>query len=291
MLAHISFLVIVLNCIQAQPHFLHCSSKVAQYHGPRATSECEGFRQGGSYKYPDDFKYKNVFTWYTCPASNLRIVTSTGLPNHNVKVQNPNDPCVTPWHVEFPLEPSYVSELHEPGPADLIGMQLNGVPLFGAQELEGQNAVIGDGVPDAQYWYGHTSPFGNWHYHSPLAGFEETPTESVHLGYAMDGFPLYGAVKDLTTLDGCNGRMVNGKYQYHIRTKEQVNGKGPMCNGTSPAILWNYIFGCFHGDVSKTKVGSSETLPIPSDCVKDELMNTKGLNHTYNTHQYGHHRF
>jgi len=284
-------LVVVLVMVQSQ-QFQHCSDSMAQFRGPQADrSKCEGFRRGGSYTYPNDFKYTSEHTWYTCPSSGVRIIVSSGIPNHDVKVGNPNDPCVTNWHVELPLNTTYVKTLHEPGAADLIGMQLNGIPMFGPQEVEGKNAVIGDGVPDAQYWYGHTSPQKNWHYHSPLAGFEQTPTEDVHLGYAMDGFPLYGATKDPSVLDGCNGRMVDGQYRYHIRTVNQVKGTGPMCNGTSPAILWNYIFGCFHGDLSKTKVADSRTTNIPSDCVKDEMMTAKGHAHKYDTHQFHHRRF
>jgi len=280
-----------LVTVQAQT-FFHCSDAMAQYKGTQAERDkCEGFRHGQSYTYPDDFKYLNEHQWYTCPTSGLRIVTSTGIPNHDVKVMNPNDPCVTPWMIELPLNGSYSQTLHEPGAADLVGIQLNGVPLFGPQEEQGKNAVIGDGVPDAQYWFGHTDRQGNWHYHSPLAGNEETPGETDHIGYAMDGFPLYGNLKNSDVLDECNGRMVNGQYQYHIRTLDQVKGSGPMCNGTSPAILWNYIFGCFHGDLSKTKVLSSLTTPIPSDCVKDDYMTSKGDAHTWNTHQFGHRHF
>lgn len=280
-----------LVMVQSQ-RFQHCSDNMKIYRSPGADrSKCEGFRHGSSYKYPADFKYTNTHQWYTCKQSGLRIVTSSGIPNHDVKVMNPNDPCVTPWQVELPLNASYISTRTEPGAADLIGMQLNGIPMFGPQEDEGANAVIGLGVPDAKYWYGHTSPQKTWHYHSPLAGFEQTPGSDVHLGYAMDGFPLYGVLKDPSVLDGCNGVMVKGKYQYHIRTVDQVKGTGPMCNGTDPAILWNYIFGCFHGDLTKTKVLSSETSSIPSDCVKDDTMTVKGHAHKYNTHQFDHRHF
>jgi len=285
------FIWFTIGSVMAQ-EFYHCSDAMAQYHSPKAVRwQCEGFSHGHSYTYPDDFKYRNEHKWYTCPTSGLRIVISNGLPNHDVKVMNPNDPCVTNWQVQFALNATYTAQRHEPGAADIIGMQLNGVPMYGPQEAEGENAVLGKGVTDAKYWYGHTSPSKNWHYHSPLAGNSNLPSEDQHIGYAMDGFPLYGALKDPSVLDQCNGRMVNGQYQYHIKTVDQVNGTGSMCNGTDPGILWDYIFGCFHGDLSKTKVSNSKKSSIPSDCVEDKEMTAIGHLHKYNTHQYNHRHF
>ena len=42
----------------------------------------------------------------------------------------------------------------------IIAMAINGVPAFGAQEVENSNAVepeAGASVTDAQFWYGHAS--------------------------------------------------------------------------------------------------------------------------------------
>ena len=36
------------------------------------------------------------------------------------------------------------------------------------------------------------------------------------LGYAFDGFPIYGPLSDSSNLDACNGIEINGKYQYHV---------------------------------------------------------------------------
>ena len=34
-------------------------------------------------------------------------------------------------------------------------MAINGVPAFGPQEADSNNAVNGNGVPGARFWYGH----------------------------------------------------------------------------------------------------------------------------------------
>ena len=42
------------------------------------------------------------------------------------------------------------------------------------------------------------------------------PTSNDLLGYALDGFPIYGPVSDPSILDGCNGLTIGGQYQYHV---------------------------------------------------------------------------
>ena len=44
----------------------------------------------------------------------------------------------------------------------------------------------------------------------------------MKIGYALDGFPILGLWKDPSSLDECNGRNINGSYQYHVRTLDQV---------------------------------------------------------------------
>ena len=38
--------------------------------------------------------------------------------------------------------------------------------------------------------------------------------------FNTDGFPIYGPLSDDSSLDSCNGRTVNGSYQYHVRVSE-----------------------------------------------------------------------
>jgi hypothetical protein len=46
---------------------------------------------------------------------------------------------------------------------------------------------------------------------------EENPSSADFLGYALDGFPIYGPLSDDSVLDACNGQTVDGQYQYHVR--------------------------------------------------------------------------
>ena len=60
----------------------------------------------------------------------------------------------------MPLNPVVASAKTEVPVRGIIAMAINGVPAFGAQEVENSNAVepeAGASVTDAQFWYGHAS--------------------------------------------------------------------------------------------------------------------------------------
>ena len=101
-----------------------------------------------------------------------------------------------------------------------------------------------------------------------MAGHPFMPSSETLIGFALDGFPIYGALNDPSVLDECNGIEVNGKYQYHVRTIDQVDGKASYCNGNSPAIQWNYVIGCYHGSLDRTEILSSQNALIPKSCVE-----------------------
>ena len=79
-----------------------------------------------------------------------------------------------------------------------------------------------------QFWYGYADSSTNaWHYHNPQFGFATVPNATTLLGYAMDGYPIYGTVPDDSVLDECGGLrtypgVYGGVYEYHVRTLAQV---------------------------------------------------------------------
>ena len=94
------------------------------------------------------------------------------------------------------------------------------------------------------------------------------------LGYAMDGFPIYGPLDDVSMLDDCNGMYnENGNYQYHVQELGQVDETLDYCNGDSPITNWNYILGCYSGSVENTEIFDSTTLSLPSDCILSDEYN------------------
>lgn len=73
-----------------------------------------------------------------------------------------------------------------------------------------------------------------WHVHHPYLGFSAAASSDDLLGYAMDGFEIYGPIVGTkeevdAVLDECNGMYVNGVYRYHVRTTDQVDGDAEYC--------------------------------------------------------------
>jgi len=102
---------------------------------------------------------------------------------------------------------------------------------------------------------------------------EEAVTTTLVLGYAMDGFPIYGPLADdeVSALDACNGiTNADGSYQYHVRAVSQVDEDLDYCVASgSPQNNWNYILGCYSGSVAASYVYDSTTYALASDCVSD----------------------
>lgn len=238
------------------------------------TGRCiEGWVRGNEYAYPDDFgEILNDVTTYTCPASEKRVIVSNGIPDHIVSLGNNNLPCEINWAISLPLNPEKSNDLEEIPKKGIIAIASNGVPAYGAQEVDDNNAVEPDGqIVDAQYWYGHATKGNIWHFHNPYMGQSEADSDTL-LGYALDGFPIYGPFETgtvgLNSLDSCNGREVNGSYQYHVRHVDDVDETISYCNGdTNPETNWNYILGCYHGTTVDTIIEDSAVFSLPPDCI------------------------
>lgn len=227
--------------------------------------------------YPDDFgDILNNSTIYRCANKGKRVIISNGVPNHSLTLQNNRGICEVNWVVEMPLNPTNPTEPYDRTEVPIRGMvamALNGVPAFGPQESDSLNAVEAteSNKLGANYWYGHSGADSGWHVHNPHMG-EEFVTSDELLGYAMDGFPIYGPLDDVSVLllDECNGMTVDGSYQYHVRTFEQVDENLEYCNGEDPETNWNYILGCYSGSVEDTDIYDSMDYDLDDDCVVDD---------------------
>ena len=250
------------------------SNNAKKFSSPNSNGNCNGFSRN-TYVEPEDYLYPNSAIWYTCPDSNLRILVSNGIPDHWSDIYNNNDCCEVPYFVQIPLNPVYRAEQLQPTLQGINAMALNGVPMVTANEEGATNAVeppADSSIQNAKHFHGHASKGGTWHYHSPLAGWETMPSSDTLMGYAMDGFPVYGAVDDDTILDECNGRFDDdGNYMYHVRTTEQVDENEDYCPEDDDAghINWRYFIGCYHGALSNSSVTSSEGATLPDDCVAE----------------------
>jgi hypothetical protein len=180
----------------------------------------------------------------TCDeAAGTFTVSSTGTPNYSSNQSTPNSIVDQMWVVTFPLQPacasSTTSVIASRGP---IGFMINGVPFYGPQDANGNDAVVNEG-PSFDDCEGHADQGCSYHYHEePICVFGLNDTAAMHreadghpavIGYAFDGFAIhanYGSATPDAPLDECNGHTdATHGYHYHA-------------TATSP-----YLLGCYRG--------------------------------------------
>ena len=150
---------------------------------------------------------------------------------------NPNRIAQRNYEFRIPLYP----EVNPNGPTDTflgpIGISINGVPFFNEYESPTQT-VTNQVIQSFDPGNGHPAPQGNYHYHFPPESLI-TVTEDNFLGFAGDGFPVYGPKNpdgnNVENLDDFHGEygptpdFPDSIYHYHT-------------NYTQP-----YIIGAFAG--------------------------------------------
>ncbi len=214
----------------------------------------------------------------SCSRSTVTI-RSNGLPHYRFVQITPNPLVAQNFVFRFPRNPRRAARptrLPLLGPA---GVAVNGVVFFGPNEAQRPRATAwGDPVYNSimDRCMGHTA--WAYHYHAfvqkCLAPASRPGRPSPILGYAFDGFPIYGswgcldkacrkvvkfrsgyrkvgnpstnawqafryvASNDPTVLDRCNGRVgPDGRYRYHVTS-------------TFP-----YIIGCYTGTPTSNRTG------------------------------------
>jgi hypothetical protein len=185
-----------------------------------------------------------------------RLVVANGLPNHATGVypisnsddayrydRNPN--AITAQQVMLVVR-SMPTLAASPRcvPMGAIGYALNGVAIFNALDLAGRDAPAYE-IQDV--CSGHPEVTGQYHYHDHSSCLRDATSESEHsalLGYAIDGFGIYGlrgeAGRALTTndLDECHG---------HSHTVDWDNAQAEMYHYHMTPD-YPYTIGCLRGE-------------------------------------------
>ncbi|KAF0683434.1 Aste57867_24559 [Aphanomyces stellatus] len=189
------------------------------------------------------------------------IVSSTGMPDGSFgPFPNPlNSNWVIPQNYQFRIPRTPVKAA---APTTLplqaaIGVALNGIPLYNTINQDG-NSVLDARIAGhltLDKCNGYVDANGAYVYYAPPNCLLDTLGEvlgrpSPLIGYAFDGFPIYGrygASGAVPTLDACNGRLNDvGTYQYHV-------------TDTPP-----YTIGCFYGVVNPSTVPMFRSLSTTS---------------------------
>ena len=184
-----------------------------------------------------------------------RIVSTAGLPTHPTGEfpidraseaykwdRNPNAIIEHDIALRLPANPRPAAE---PSclPMGMIGFALSGAAIFNALDAAGLDAAAHE-VQDA--CNGHPQGRGLYHYHNGSSCLEDTAADGTHsdlIGYALDGFGIYGnqgdSGKELSNddLDACHGHVgevlwdgaLRRIYHYHLTNE------------------YPYTLGCFVG--------------------------------------------
>jgi Raf kinase inhibitor-like YbhB/YbcL family protein len=163
---------------------------------------------------------------------------SNGMPDHPMMVG------IRAWQQQVPIPQAYTGRnawripLH-PKLADkpvsaktalfrgAIALAVNGVPIFNPIKNDGRTDTFLAGELDE--YGGHCGRADDYHYHIAPVHLEKVAGKGNPIGYALDGYPLYGYTdangQEPKDLDEFNGRLEEGSYRYYATKKyPYVNG-------------------------------------------------------------------
>ncbi len=190
-------------------------------------------------------------------------VKAAGVPSHAVGpwANNPNSISDQGWTFRIPRTPA-PSANNRPTGLGPIGVMVNGVPFFNSKDARSynnrgiwnQNAMYFEGF-SFDTGKGHTAPRGDYHYHQipdSLAAQkgENFVDHSPVLGFAFDGYPIYGPYA-FANPDASGGivRMATS-YQTRNMTQRRTLPDGTQLNQRDwgPDVSAQYPLGCYIED-------------------------------------------
>lgn len=167
-------------------------------------------------------------------------VSCTCIPGYDIGPWqgNPNTPMNQDFVFRIPRQPRHNDGSPVATPLGHVGLWSNGVSIFNAKDARSynnagiwnQNAVVVEG-PSFDECLGHPAPNGEYHHHlNPPCLYDEADS-SRHapiIGYAFDGYPVYGAY-GYRNSDGSGG-VARMRSSYRLRAIDERN---TLSNGTT----------------------------------------------------------
>ncbi len=158
---------------------------------------------------------------------------------------NPHSIRAKAYQIKLPAMPQ-AAEKASCLPMGAIGVLVNGGYFFNALDARGEDAVAHEIQDSCQ---GHPERDGVYHYHSVTTCLEDEGKHSDLLGYAFDGFGIYGhrdengKVLTNADLDACHGHTHEIKW----------DGKKEKFYHYHATWEYPYTVGCYRGGyVAKT---------------------------------------
>ncbi|MFO0877929.1 MAG: YHYH protein [Gemmataceae bacterium] len=180
--------------------------------------------------FKDKLKFRSDDTWF--------YVESNGMPDHPMMIG------ITAWQQQVPMPQAYtgrnawqiplvprISRRPVSAKKELfrgaIALAVNGVPIFNPIKNDGRTDTLLAGELDE--YGGHCGRGDDYHYHIGPVHLEKVVGKGKPIGYALDGYPLYGFTDAdgnvPNNLDEFNGRTEKDGYRYYSTKKyPYVNG-------------------------------------------------------------------
>ena len=132
----------------------------------------------------------------TC-AADIFTVSSNGIPHYEFQMITPNALSAQNYNWQIPRNPTPAAQVSEIPLLGEVGIAVNGLPFYGPNE-GAMPDFYGDPVFNSimDNNMGHTAMRGDYHYHALMVETfwpnADMTGPSPVVGYALDGFPIYG---------------------------------------------------------------------------------------------------
>jgi YHYH protein len=188
-------------------------------------------------------------------------INSSGIPGYTIGPWpgNPNIPTNQAYLFKIPRTPVVNAGTKTATPLGAVGAWITGVPVYNPLDAHSynnaniwhQNAIAVE-APSFDVCLGHPAPGGRYHHHqNPTCEYTANPSQhSALLGYAFDGYPIYGPYA-YAGADGTGGiaRMRTG-YRLRSITVRQTLPDGTVLTPSQygPAVAGMYTLGYYVED-------------------------------------------
>jgi len=195
-------------------------------------------------------------------SNNNVYVTTTCIPDYTIGpwTNNPNTPVNQNFVFKITRNPVQNTGNLVNTPLGHIGVWSNGVSIFNTKDgmsynnlgIWNRDALVFEGI-SFDNCLGHAAANGEYHHHvNPTCLYDDTD-DSKHapvIGYAFDGFPIYGAYGFDNTNGTGNFRKMQSSYQLRNITNRTTLANGTVLNVNQygPAIGGQYPLGAFIED-------------------------------------------
>ena len=206
----------------------------------------------------------------------FRMITSNGIPNHEIGAfpnrGNPNTISPQQYKLKVPANPRVATQDTALQHQD-FGIAVNGVPFdpFTAEYWNNdrqanwnyEGIINGTTYLGIDFNNGHVQPTGAYHYHANPVGLMKklgsNGTKMVQIGWAADGFPIYG-LYGYEKADEPSSGVKKLSTSWRLKKGTRPSGPGLAYDG-SFVQDWEYVKGAGDLDECNGRFGVTPEFP------------------------------